>query len=200
MQQARFSDDDDFARGRFLAKCHHFFRRTNFVCEHAHGVGAFRMRDHRRVWILLANFANAPGRELDVHVTSPLPQIHFAPSPLHHPRAQILIGHEKNISIVRRGAHNFVRVTARADHVRLRLHARAAIDVGDHIIIFVGVFLEKGRQFFWRARFRERAASIEIGQNHSLGRVNDLRGFGHEMNATEENHVRVGFLRFVAQA
>ena len=41
--------------------------------QHAHGVGAFRMRDDRRVWILFANFVYTARGELDVDVTGTLP-------------------------------------------------------------------------------------------------------------------------------
>ena len=135
-----------------------------------------------------------------MHVTGPLPQIHLAARAFRDPRSKILIGHEKNISIGRRGAHDFVRIAARANDVALRFHARAAIDVSDDVIIFVRVLLQKGRELFRRTRFRKRTTGLEVRQNHALPRIDDLGGFGHEMNAAEKNHVRVGFRRLIAQA
>ena len=70
-----------------------------------------------RIRILFANAVNAARRELDVHVTVPLPQVHFAPRPFHYPRAKILVRNKKNVSISRGGAHDFIRIAAGADHV-----------------------------------------------------------------------------------
>ena len=40
------------------------------------------MHDHRRVWILLADFVDAARGELDVDLTGALAQIHFVPDRL----------------------------------------------------------------------------------------------------------------------
>ena len=46
---------------------------TDFVGQHAHSVGAFRMRYDWGIGIFLTNAVNAARRELDVHVTVALP-------------------------------------------------------------------------------------------------------------------------------
>ena len=86
---------------------------------------------------------NAARRELDVHVTGALPQIHFAPGPFHHPGAEILVRNKENVSISRRSAHDLVGIAAGADHVGQRFHAGAAIDVGDDVVVLVGVLFQK---------------------------------------------------------
>ena len=117
MQQTGFSNDNDLACWRFPAERYHLFGGTNFIGQHAHGVGAFRMRHDRCIRILLANAVNAPRSELDVHVTSALPQIHFASRPFHHPRAEILVRNKENVSISGSCADNLVGIATRADHV-----------------------------------------------------------------------------------
>ena len=73
MEQAGLGHDDDFVSRRLFAKGNHFFRRTDFVGQHPHRIGAFRMRDHRRTGILRPNPVDAARRKLDVHVTVALP-------------------------------------------------------------------------------------------------------------------------------
>src|SRR5213596_752872 len=114
------------------------------------------------------------GRKMDlwqgtcyVHVTGPLPQIHFATGPLHYPRTQVLIGDEHNISIFRGRAHDLVGVAAGANHVGLRFHAGAAIDISDDVVVLLGLLFQK---------------------------------LGHEMDAAEKNHVRIGFRGLITQA
>jgi hypothetical protein len=139
MQQTGFGHHNDLVRWRLFAERDHLFCRTNFIGKQADGVGAFRVRDDRRVGIFFANFVNAARGKFDVDVTSALPQIHLATGPLHHPRAKVLVRNKENIPISRRSSHDLVGVTARANHVGLRFHPGAAIDIGDDIIILVGV-------------------------------------------------------------
>ena len=101
VQHSGLGHDDDFFGPRIFAERDHFLRRTNFVGQHPHRVSAFGMRDDRRVRIFFANSTDAARREFNVHVTIPLPQIHFAPGPLHDPRAEILIGHKQDVPIGR---------------------------------------------------------------------------------------------------
>ena len=133
-----------------------------------------------------------------MHVTGPLPQIHFAAGPFHNPGAEVLIRHEENVAIGWRGLHDLLRVAARANDVALRLHSSAAVDVGDNVIVLVHSLPQESRERLWRAGFRERATGIQIGQNDALGRVNNLCRLGHEMDAAKENDIGIRFRRLVA--
>jgi len=73
MQDSRFGYHDDLLRGRLFAKRDHLFGRTNFIGEHAHGVGAFRVRNDGRIGVFFADPVNAARCKLDVDVTSALP-------------------------------------------------------------------------------------------------------------------------------
>ena len=158
------------------------------------------MRDDRRARILGMDRADTARGELDVDVTVTLPKIHPASGVLDHPGAEVLVGHEKNIAIGRRGADNFLRVAAGADDVGERLHPCAAIDVGDDVVILVGAFFKELRELFRRARLGERAPGVEIRQDHFLGRIENFRGLSHEMDAAEKNDFSVGLRSLKAQA
>ena len=88
-------------------------------------------------------------------VTGSPPQIHFAAGPFHNPRAEVLVRHEENVAIGRRGFHDFLGIAARTNNIALRFDAGAAIDVGDNVVVLVLVLLEESRQRLWRARFRQ---------------------------------------------
>ena len=60
--------------------------------------------------------------------------------------AEILIGHEENRSILRSALDNFDGVTTGANDVRKGLNTCAAVDVGNHVVVFPAVGIEKGGQ------------------------------------------------------
>ena len=91
-------------------------------------------------------------------------------------------------------------VATGADDVGEGLHARAAIDVGDDVVVLVGALFEELRELFRRARFGEGAAGVEIRQDHFLGGVENFRGLSHEMDAAEKNDFGVGLRGLEAQA
>src|SRR5436309_5593108 len=99
------------------------------------------MRDHGCVRILFPDFANASRGKLSVNITSSLPQIHLPAGPLHHPSAEVLVRHEKDISIFWRRSDNLVGIAARANDVRECFHASAAVDVSDDVIVLLRMLL-----------------------------------------------------------
>src|SRR5262245_55850748 len=105
--------------------------------------------------MFFTNLANAARGELDVDITGALPQIHFAPSPFHYPSAQILVRHKKNVAIGWSGLDDFLSVPAGANDIAECFHPCAAIDVSNHIIIFVGILFQKRSQGWWRTGFRK---------------------------------------------
>jgi hypothetical protein len=111
-----------------------------------------------------------------------------------------LIGHEEDVAIGRRASHNLLGVAARADDVGKRLHAGAAIDVGDDVIIFVGVLVEERLQFVGRAGGGKRTAGVQIRQEDTLRRVNDFRRLRHEVHSAKEDDIGVRLGRLITQA
>ena len=111
-----------------------------------------------------------------------------------------MVWDKENVSISGRGSHDLVGIAAGANHVSQRFHPGAAINVSDHVVVFVGVLSQKLRQLFRRTRFGERTAGIEVRQNHALGRIDDLGCFCHEMDAAKQDHVGVCFRGLITQA
>lgn len=138
--------------------------------------------------------------ELNVDITVALPQIHRTPGSLDDPRTEVLIRHKEDVTIGGRGANDFLGVAACADDIGEGFHAGAAINVGNDVVILVGMLSQELRQLFRRARFGKRAASVEVWQNHFLGWVENLGGLSHEMHSAEEDDFGIRFRRLKAQA
>ena len=79
-----------------------------------------------------------------------------------------------------------------------RFDLGGAVDVGDDVD--AGVALLVGGEFAGVARFGEGAAGVEIGQEDFFVGVDDLGGFGHEVDAAEEDDVGLGGLGLVGEA
>ena len=135
--------------------------------------------------------------EFNVGVTISPPEGHGASGLLHHPGAQILVRHKKDVAIGRAGIHDLHRVSARADDVAERLHLGAAVDVGDGQKIRVGLL--QFPEFVSRAAFLERASGALVRQNHDLVRAEDLGGLRHEMNAAEDDDIRLRARRLLGE-
>ena len=90
------------------------------------------------------------------------------------------------------------RVRGRAAVVGLRLDLGRGVDVHhDHSARMVGL---PGAQLIGRDRVGQRAASVEVGEQHRLVRAEDRRGLGHEVDAAERDHVGVGGRRLAREA
>ena len=199
MEHAALGDDDDVLHWCVLAEMNHFLRGANLVGQQPHRLSALGMCDDQRIGILrLDPIDRIPG-ELNMDITSALPQIHLPPGLFHYPCAQIRIRHEKDGTIRRRQVDNFHRVPGGADDIAERLHPTRAIDVGDDVVVLFSVLLQVGLKLIGGARLLQRAASIFVGQHHGFRRVDDLRGLGHEMNAAEDDHLGIRGFRLVGE-
>ena len=199
MQHAALRHDDEGARGAVAAITDHLLRAAHHIRQHAHRIRALRVRHDLRIGILILDALDAVAGELHVHVARALPQLHLPSGLLHHPRAEILIRHKEDRAILRRGLHDLHGVAARADAVAERLHVAAAVDVGDDVVVLVGVRLQKGLQLRSRAALLQRAARVAVREHHRLRRIHDLRRLRHEMHAAEDDHIRLRLLRLVTQ-
>lgn len=72
-----------------------------------------------------------------------------------------------------------------------------AVDVTDYFM--VGIFLlEFAKDRGWAA-VGKGATGLQIGQQHLLSRAQHFGGFGHEVNAGEDDNVSVSFSSLLAQ-
>ena len=112
------------------------------------------------------------------------------PGLFHHPRAQIFIRHKEQIAILGRGLDNLDRIAAGADDIAKRFHFRAAVDVSDRIEIRVARL--KRFQLGRRTAFLQGTARVLVWQNHHFLRIQNLGGFGHEVNPAKDDHLGAG--------
>ena len=96
VQHAGLGDDDDVFGFRIAAEVDHFLGGTDFVGEDADGVGALRMGDDDGIGVFLLDGIDAIAGELDVDVTSALPEIHFTAGFFHDPGAEVLVRDEED--------------------------------------------------------------------------------------------------------
>jgi hypothetical protein len=200
MQHAGLGDDDEGVGWMIATVMDHFLGGTDFVGEHAHRVGAFRVGDDGSVGILLMDAGDAVAGELDMDVAGALPEVHFTAGLLHDPGAEVLIGDKQDGAVLRGGLDDFDRIAAGADAIAEGFDVGAAVDVGDDVVVFGGVGLEEGFQLGAGAALLEGAAGIGVGQDDDLTGIDDLGGFRHEMDAAEGDDIGVGLFGFVGQA
>ena len=132
-------------------------------------------------------------RELDVDVTIPLPQTpsggRFAPSPTRRDsdRARRGCSGPCGAALTIFTALPLVQMTSLE-----RLHAGAAIDVGDDVVILrPRAASRKAASFSGGHDSLERATGVQIRQEDALRRIHDLRRLRHEMDAAEGDHLRI---------
>lgn len=189
VEHATFGDDDDVFHRGFLAVGDHLFGRANFVCEQSNSLSAFRVSDDKGVGVFGFDFVDRLASELDVDVTVAFPEIHFATGLLHDPSAEIFVGDEEDGSVGGGLVDNLDGVSGGANNVTEGLHVGRAVDVGNDVVVLVGVLLEEGFEFGAGAALFERAASVRVGQDNGFRGVHDFRRFGHEMDAAEADHI-----------
>ena len=94
--------------------------------------------------------------------------------------------------------HDLDRVRGGAAVVGLRLHLGGGVDVHDDDR--AGVLGLPRAQLVGGDRVGQRAAGVEVGQQHGLLGAQDRGGLGHEVDAAEGDHVGVGGRRLARQA
>ena len=83
-----------------------------------------------------------------------------------------------------------LRVSGRAAVVALGLHLGGRVHVGDDDR--ARVLRLPRAQLVGGDRRGERAAGVEVGDEHGLLGAEDRRGLGHEVDAAEDDRLRVG--------
>ena len=105
-----------FSPDHFLQNEIVFFSVERRRPQVAHFTHTFGMNDYFCVGKLRFHFQQTVASEFDVRVTISLPQCH-RPGLFHDPLAEILVRHEQNVFVLRRGPNNFLRVAAGANFV-----------------------------------------------------------------------------------
>ena len=155
----------------------------------------------RHVGHRLANALDVLGRDLLMDVAVAVPGDDVLSRLRLHVGRQVLVGDEQDV--LRVGSASTIRTAF--DEVqqtsRLRLHVGGGVDVGDdcEVRIDLAQLVAPLGQRLAGDRVGERAAGAEVGQEHRLLRVQDLRRLGHEVDAAEDDHVGVDGCRLARQ-
>ena len=155
------------------------------------------MRDQLRFGMTHFELLQLPLGELLVHDAEPRPLHQLPAGLLLHPGAEVAIGREDDLRMARETVDDLLRIARGADDVAERLHAGGAVDVADDLVVRIA--LQPLRELVGRAAVGERAAGVQVRQQDLLVRVQDLRGFRHEMDAAEYDHLRARLRRLLRE-
>ena len=143
--------------------------------------------------MLGAHGGDVGGADSGVHVALAVPDVHAPAGHALDVGAQPHVGAEQDLHVVAVLAADVLnhadRVRGRAAVVGLRLDLGRGVHVHHHD--GARVLGLPGPQLIGRDRVGERAAGVEVGQQHGLVRAEDRGRLGHEVHAAERDHVGV---------
>ena len=129
-----------------------------------------------------------PDAGVDVALAHPDPQL--SARDLLEPEAEVHVRKEEDLGVVRNRLDDTLGVPRRAAVVALRLHLGRRVHVGDdhrsRVLLLPGTELIRGD------RRGERAAGVEVGDEHGLVGAQNGRRLGHEVDAAERDRVGIG--------
>ena len=111
------------------------------------------MSDDESVRILGFDFIDGITGELNVNITSTLPEIHFAAGLLHDPSTEVGVWDKENRAVFRGLIDDFHGIARGADHIAEGFDASRAIDVGDDVVILFLIVVDEFFQFVSGAGF-----------------------------------------------
>ena len=154
------------------------------------GAAALGMHQHLGVRIALPGGVQRLGADALVHVALPHPDLDppVGPHPA-HVGAEEEIGQEEDALVLGDGVDHVEHVAAGAAVVELRLHLRGGVDVAHRDV--AGELRLPPAHVLRGDRGGERAAGLEVGQQHPLRGRQDRRGLRHEVHAGEHDHLGV---------
>jgi hypothetical protein len=138
--------------------------------------------------------------ELDVDVAVAFPEVHFAAGLFDDPCAEVFIGDEEDGSIGGGLVDDLDGVAGGDDDVAEGFDGAGAVDVGDDEVVFLGVGLEEGFELGGGAGLFEGASGVGIREDDDFVRVYDFGGFGHEVDAAEDDDIGIGGFGVVGEA
>ena len=118
------------------------------------------------------------------------PDLHLAAGDPLEVGAEEHVGQKQDVAVGRHGLDHCARVAGGAAVVRERLHLGGRVHVADDD--GAGVLGLPGSQLVGVDRRRQRAAGIEVGDQHRPRRRQDRGRLGHEVDAAEGDHVGLG--------
>ena len=183
--------------GMFLGILQHHRRRALNVGQRQHVGSALQVRHHNSLRPLGLQPAYRPGREAPVHMASALPQQHPPARNSVYIVAQVAVGTEDYLLVLRQLAYYALRIAARYDDVRQRLHRRRGVHIAHHRVAHM--LLLELPQLLGAARVGKRAARVKVGTQHRLVRTQQLARLSHEVHAAHHYHLSLRLRRLASQ-
>ena len=190
VDDAGFRGHNKFLDGTLLDVLEEGRGGTDVAGVAENGGFAFGMGDRLGLGVLNFELHNFLLREGFVHHATALPQHHVAPGLFHDVAAQVAIGGKDDGLIWRNLLNQVHRIGTGADDIAHGFNLCGAIYVRNYQMSRMGGF-EFGK-LGGGATVGQRAPSREVWQQNELVRIEDFRGFGHEMNPREDDHIGIG--------
>ena len=124
-----------------------------------------------------------------VHHARSGPEDHRPTGHLREVPPQVLVGDEQDLFVGGHAFDDLAGVATGHNPVAQALHRRGGVDVGDGLKVapFRPQLGLERRQLVGGATVGERAARLQVGQQHPLLRAQDLGRLGHEVHPGEDN-------------
>ena len=197
VQYAVLGADDELLGLRALHEAEHPARRKRLIRRRHRFGGAFGVDERHGFGVEPARRRDPLRSDFVVDRAVSRPQFHFPPERIHDVAPQMAVGKEHDLFVLRDRRYDAVGVGAGAADVDFRLDGGGGVDVGDEH--GVGVLFLVRAHGFRRRHVRHAAARFRRGIDHDRLRGEDLRRFGHERNAAEDDARRFRVARLEAQ-
>ena len=172
------------------------------VLHHLGGAAALGMDQELGAGVLGPHVGDVRRPDSGVHVALAVPHLHPAAGHALHVRAEPHVGAEQDLGVVAVLApdvlHHLDRVRRRAAVVGLGLDLGRGVHVHHHER--ARVLGLPGAQLVGGDRVGERAAGVEVGEQHRLVGRQDRGRLRHEVDAAEGDHVGLGVGRLAREA
>ena len=165
-------------------------------CRH-HLRRRLRVGQHHHVRIALAHLTDVLGGEALVHLAVPGPgdDLNLRHQGCRVLRQELVRQHDHTINPER--LDDFLGIARGAADVRLGLHGRGCVDIGDHRNTRVA--RPQLTHILCRDRLREGTAGLIIWNEHRFVWIEEFGGLGHEVHAGQHDDVSIGVHRLTRQ-
>ena len=165
-------------------------RRADKFSLLEYGLVALRVRDQRCAGVFRPEPEQFSFAERLMDDTTSLPEKHLPSGFLHKVFPQIPVWGEENRPIFGDLTDDLFGIARCANDIAQRLNLGGAVDIRDGDMVRVH-FAERLKTRSGTP-LRQRAARVQIRQQHLLSWIQNLRGFSHEMNPREDDDVPIG--------
>lgn len=191
-----FGSHDELAAGAGGHVLEHGSGGAGEVGEFEDVGGAFRMGDHLGRGVADSKFKDVVGEDSVVNAAGTVPQDHVTVERTIDVGAEVSVGGKDDPLVFWQRLHDAQGVARSDDNIGHGLYLGGAVDVAKHRV--TRIVLKEFSESLSTTAIGEGAAGFEVGNEDFLGGIEDFGGFGHEVDAGEEDDVGIsggGLLR-----